>query len=447
MGEITRIGPDSRDLERLYAEAKAKGLPLTRTDLTKNAPRTPNHYPEFESRMKRLKPIDGSSSAWLSGTGPKAAKVRTEFAGQRKAVEDLVKWVERHEHFRNPHDFRKGDWTLHPEILLTRQAGQLMMMLAAAQAKEGKSSEAAATIRAAGKMTREMTDHPIFIFGTMQAANLIFILRGTLVAMDLDPDHAVAYLAAGTEGWDLNPAYHLQGEVYTFAWYSRNFSTQEMLGMAYPALGPDWEAIYKNRKFKDEGLPTNPANRAMLTSALRTWLRVFNEADETGRFSDWKKAGQVLEAEFDRLAASERPSEMLVYAVNFSLWMDPLDTFEAAQSKKVLMIALGRILRFKDQVGRWPVSLKEAGVEPIPDPNAPGKFAQYRADAAGVSLWTVGEDGDDDGGIIESTAGGALDGDLAVGLPLKRIGLPIERRRSGAAGGPGLPPGFYPRSR
>jgi hypothetical protein len=125
--------------------------------------------------------------------------------------------------------------------------------------------------------------------------------------------------------------------------------------------------------------------------------------------------------------------------VLFPVFEQAFDAFEKGRATQQLAAALGRVMSFRDRNGRWPRTLQEAGVQPIPDPNAPGQFAKYRADAAGVSIWVSGRDGDDDGGVVESSSSGTRDGDYAAGYPLKRIGLPPVRPSRPQGGPPGGP--------
>lgn len=425
---VSGIGPESAALPKIYAEAESKGLPLTAAALNQGAPTTPNRYPEIESRIKDLKGLNGGAEAWLPAADPERAKTRTEFAEYRKRTEDLVAWVQRHDHFRAQSDFTKGIYTMFPEQAYTKNAVKLMVMLAAVQAREGNPRAAQATLRAAVKLTQEMTAHPTLIHGLVRNACHAIISRNALYIMEIDRRNAAAYARAASEGWDFDPAFHLRGEVFFAAWTARNLSPQEIFDMADPETMYDRASTAATRTFIDSGLPDNPVNRAMLAVALRSWNRVYATTDESGRFPDWQRTAATLQAETERTLRSGRVPDQLVSVV-FPVFDDAFEAFERGRTGYRLTAALGQVLSFRDRTGRWPRTLDEAGVKPIPDPNAPGKFAQYRADAAGVSIWTSGRDGDDDGGIIESTAGGTLDGDYAVGLPVKRIGLPIERRR------------------
>lgn len=432
---VSGIGPESAALPKIYAEAESKGLPLTAAALNQGAPTTPNRNAEIEPLIKDLKGLNGGAEAWLPGADPARAKTRTEFAEYRKRTEDLVAWVQRHDHFRAQSDFTKGIYTMFPEQAYNKNAVKLMVMLAAAQAREGNPRAAQATLRAAVKLTQEMTAHPTLIHGLVRIACQAIIDRSALYIMEIDRRNAAAYARAASDGWDFDPAYHLRGEVYYAAWTARNLSPRETFAMADPDAMEGQAATAANRTFVDSGLPGHPVSRAMLAVALRSWNRVYETTDESGRFPDWQRTAATLQAESERIERSGRVPDQMVSVV-FPVFGDAFDAFERARTGHRLTAALGQVLRFRDRTGRWPRTLDEAGVKPIPDPNAPGKFAQYRADAAGVSIWTSGRDGDDDGGIIESTASGTLDGDYAVGLPVKRIGLPIERRRSRPAGSP-----------
>jgi hypothetical protein len=435
---LSGIGPESAALPKVYAESEAMGLPLTASDLSKGAPTTPNRYAELEPLIKDLKSLSGGADAWLPGADPESAQVRTEFAASRKETEALVAWIGRHDHFRAQYDFTKGTYVMFPEQAYTKNPVKLMAALAAAQAREGNSRAAQTTLRAAVKLTREMTAHPTLIHGLVRLACHAIIDRSTLTLMEIDRRNAAAYARAASDGVEYDPAFHLRGEVYFLAWTARNLSPQEIADLANPDTMEEQAAAATNRTFIDGGMPTNPVSRSMMAAGLRTWNRVYATADESGRFPDWQHTLDALQAEAQRLERSRRVPDQLMNVL-FPVFEQAFDAFKRGRASQQLTAALGRVMSFRDRNGRWPRSLQDAGVQPIPDPNAPGQFAKYRADAAGVSIWVSGLDGDDDGGVVESSSSGTRDGDYAVGYPLKRIGLPLVPRSRPQGGPPGGP--------
>jgi hypothetical protein len=420
---VTGIGPESAALPRLYAEAERMGLPLTSADLAKGQPASPNAFEAWKRQITPLLEVKAQPIDWLPGANADSANYRAQLTASRKDVEELVAWVNQNRDYRATHDWRVGFSLQFTELQPTRSAMGTMMALAAAQAREGNRSEALNTLKAAGSMSREMTRQPMLLHGLVQLACLLIIQRQALYLAEIDPAGAADYLRFASEGWDLDPAFFLRGEVFSSAWMSRNMrSANWFQSFTDPNRYHLSSTSESASRYQGAGLPADGMNRAMLAVALRGWIELFRLTDKDGRFPDWRAAQAMLDAESTRLRTSGRVPDRMV-ATNFPPHEGLMSGFEQGRAMTRLTQALSIVHQFRDRNGRWPVSLQEAGIEAIPDPWVPGGFAQYRADKRGVSIWFCGPDGDDDGGTVEVRR----DGDVAVGTPVARIGLPTVR--------------------
>lgn len=408
------------ELPDVYAEAERRGIPLTAAQVDPRPPPSATGHAEFLAIMRSAKSQDMSASGWSIdprwGVGGEREEFRRQLAPLKPVAEQLVALSQRAESLRKTIDFINGPDTLMQELDEVNRAGKLLTAYAVDKGLAGDRAAALAALRASSRLGQDISAQPTVIHGLVKIALAKRTWNAGLFLADIDPAGARAYLNASTSDWEFNPAFHLRGEIYHVIWNLRNLSREDW---ARPFSWTDSDAAGtrpRQRPILDAGLPRDPLHQAMLSDYLKLWIRVSDSADSLGRFTDLAAVEDILTAEYERAKASELPIDVLKL-VAIPTYRSLLKTFVQIRAEHHMMQALGEVVAFRDANRRWPKSLAEAGVEPIPDPNSPNGVAKYSAGPEGVAIWMVGENGIDDGGHL----GVRNQGDWAVGLPVSRI--------------------------
>jgi hypothetical protein len=125
---------------------------------------------------------------------------------------------------------------------------------------------------------------------------------------------------------------------------------------------------------------------------------------------DYKTTGDeraVLDA-FDAFTTSISRAKTpagIVFSMFGARFHGLAESLDRARSRKAHLLAAVRVLEHRAKTGAWPTTLSEAGAE-FEDPYD-GLPLRFRLDGAGFRVWSVGEDGRDDGGLTREEANGA----------------------------------------
>lgn len=371
---------------------------------TRNSPRTEDWLPastEAEERQRETR--------------------RQDFASSRWNTERLAELI------LEPGDFRPiHDWTVvpvldRPELSFGRPTVDILGALAAAQAAEGDRSGAQQALRAAVRFVEVITKRPSTTDAVLRTNLFQRIDSAALTLCTLDPRGASGYLDIAANRTELNPSFFFRDLILAGIYSSRNSSTRELSTIRTSPIGLPEIPVGELSRRRRESDPTGLFQKETMTAMLGAWRRIYASADKSGQFTEISRAKADYQAEVDRLTrSSSRVDQIAGYYLKPQAGM--FSIYQQAQSQRRMMAALSKVLKFRDANRRWPKSLAEAGVEPIPDPNSPNGVAKYSAGPEGVAIWMVGENGIDDGGHL----GTRNEGDWAVGLPVSRIARKLQ---------------------
>lgn len=188
---------------------------------------------------------------------------------------------------------------------------------------------------------------------------------------------------------DTHPARTIMG-VVADEWYSQFLN--EPLDTAYSSLVPVHAAQVDEAKIRRSGSPPGWMLRGSMARLLDAWSEYFEALPETGAtFEDFQKATKRLELALrkSRLSYAFGRHAALSYAETHAALLQPATDIRVTR-------AYISVLQFRNEHGRWPESLEEAGVQELdPFNNEP---LRYRLDGEGFRVWSVNRDGRDNPG-------------------------------------------------
>lgn len=404
------------------AAAKALGLPLVGADVEIEAP-SAESAARWQQIKRFLPPATRNSPRtedWLPASTEVEERLREtrrqDFASSRWNTERLAELILEPDDFRPIHDWTVVPLLDRPELSFGRPTVDILGALAAARAAEGDRDGAQQALRAAVRFVEVITKRPSTTDAVLRTNLFERIDSAALTLCALDPRGASGYLDIAANRTELNPSFFFRDLILAGIYSSRNSSTRELSTIRTSPIGLPEIPVGELARRRSESGPTGLFQKETMTAMLGAWRRIYASADKSGQFTEISRAKADYQAEVDRLTrSSSRVDQIAGYYLKPQAGM--FSIYQQAQSQRRMMAALSKVLKFRDANRRWPKSLAEAGVEPIPDPNSPNGVAKYSAGPEGVAIWMVGENGSDDGGHL----GTRNEGDWAIGLPVSRI--------------------------
>jgi hypothetical protein len=193
-----------------------------------------------------------------------------------------------------------------------------------------------------------------------------------------------------SDQWDLSPV--LRTEAFFMFWLTRDgLDLRREIGLK-PADGfePAVDLLQKSAFVR----------RSVRIAVLDAYTHLLRDY----KLNDDERA--VLE-DFDNLITSISHTKTptgIVFQTFGTQFRGLAESLDRARSRKAHLLAAVRVLEHRTKTATWPMTLSEAGAE-FKDPYN-GSPLRFRLDGAGFRVWSVGEDGHDDGGLTQQEAKG-----------------------------------------
>ncbi len=414
------------DLDAQIKRARSFGLPLEPRDLVPRVAVANDenaaeffHAAERLSRTDRLglKSLDDAYKLVQVGDDLEFEAARARLVEGRTFL-DLADRAAARPRCDFGRDWDKAASLPLPELGPAVRMAKGMCARAVVSAVHGTADRALSELAKADRIGAHMGSEPALISGLVESSIRSAVLRTSEAVATLwqDAPNKLKSLRSFVGG--LAPLLpfegRLRGEAFLTYHTARNFVRFDpvMFGVASSAgRGAfDWPIFppLLGRAF---------VCRAYAARTLEFWNDAYERAGESG----WKafELSPTLDRLAARFAAGGRPSDALngrlipaIGAVGRAL--------VRARAHRTCVLALIDSIAFSQRSGRFPSSLREAGVEALdPFDDAPLRFRSMRH---GFRIYSVGDDGRDDGGKASwSQVGtGAPDRDMVAYFPAWR---------------------------
>lgn len=409
------IGPASNRLPEAIQAAEAAGIPLT-VAAGYAVPQGENARPILERSIVALRAVAetdrkaGTAKAIAEAISrPNLTAESTDFATVKRAVEARREALAPLRELKDsqvllwPSDWEQAVLDPYSDLARVRELGQWLSASARVSGIEGNLEGALADLKTIQRLARLVArsgnaQH----FATGMGVSAIGFAAATDV-MNARPESATQMPALDLDmsAQDLIPV--LRREVLAIVTFLRN---QE-----------HWERTAANRKPEDlrlDGPPATEEGRAKLTAWLEAWTPILRQAN--GRQPDFGR----LEHDLIKTAAEAEKDQRPEAALNrelFSAYPELFDLLRTAVANQVLLQELAKVVSFQRTNGRFPARLSDLG-NPALDPFT-GAPLKYRVRENGVILFSVGRDGQDDGGRTsrQAEAEGLNRWDIVIGHP------------------------------
>lgn len=396
---VTRLAEYPRVADTLPAElsaARRNGLPLSPADLRPSPPVLPSQnaaplYRRIDAAFRArqsLADADGATAgAFLrpNGRGANRQKVRAALARwepQMRLAEQAAG--------RAGCDFAR-DWKLGPSLLLPEFASmRLLARFLAARAilesKAGRPDAALRTIAVGAKVGRHMSANPLAIALLMHLAVQAIMDRSFIRVVVMNKDRpGILRLAADTNrafGPPPNLRHALSGEVVMC-----NIMSEMLRDRSKPR--PPLSFL------SSSGGARQIAGDAWQARMLSYWRRVFAALRANG--DDMPALSHALKALADQQDANANKPTYEMGALLMPVFSKiPLKMMQGEEQARLRQTLLALVL-YRQKTGGYPSNLAALS-SPAPSDIFTGRPPLYRKTADGFLLYSVGEDGRDDGG-------------------------------------------------
>ena len=395
------------ELER----AKKNGIPTTAaemagvpppgaTDATELVHEFETAFNEADRAIKdqfgpRTSHMEMARFAQENGTG-NMASLRRMLDKHKRSLE-LATSIANQKHFFIDRDWKKPWLTNFFELSQLKNACYVLCSRGHYKAKTSDFGGALADHNLARNVAQHALANRTYIGALVHIALRAIILRSyeSLISMQADNAENLKRIERDIESWpesiDLIPV--LKGEAYfNFKTFSHlKEATKDAkeqsaeFGMSDEKSFPEWV------KFPPS-IPIETVQNAYAATSLRVWNDEFESLqkdDSLGQLVD------RLAKTYIKMSQSQRMTEKLVGTESGAvLRVDEITQKDSLSLK--LHKALLKCMLFRTRNGRFPKDLGEVGLE-IPDSNGKGNV-KYIATQSSCKIYSVGEDGKDDGG-------------------------------------------------
>jgi hypothetical protein len=151
------------------------------------------------------------------------------------------------------------------------------------------------------------------------------------------------------------------------------------------------------RDLRRDGLPEGLVDRAYLARHLQAWTEAHDlMSRHPGDFRAQARVVEQISTRYD----SRRRLSLGLNAVLFPVFAQAGEAYVRREAKERVTLALAKAMEFKSKHGRFPQSLDELG--PLPPDPFDGQALRYLETDDGIRIYSVGENGRDDGGLDAS---------------------------------------------
>lgn len=405
--DYPRVAADLPDAARDY---RAAGLPWTAADLAPN----PSVRPE-ENAAPGLR---AALAAWPQRTSSWKGETQVAYADPLGSAAlqggSVVVRIARvapalrlvHEAVARPRlDFGR-DWDLGQSAPFSERPGfkaiaSTLAARAETRAAGGDDAGALADLEDACRLGVLVASEPTILSAFVGGGCETSALKGVLVCLTRaagDPRRLEVYrdwLARPVPTIDLNRA--LRGELYSIVATLRNLESRDMMPDPLRLKAGDVpDLVGGARPLRRDGFPPDLRDRAYLARCLRRWTEL---AEATHGLTDpVDRIGQ--EAEWIESSHQEVMTAISFYEFTlFPIYSNLGRTNRSLTTRRALALAFADALVLHAREGRWPASV------PVPDPFGEGDL-KVRLDGGRFRVYSVGEDGRDDGGLAPGETAG-----------------------------------------
>lgn len=398
-------------LEEQRAGARREGLPLTPDDLRPNppVPDSQNAGPLLKELTQRYNALpkrecnlwDKAASDFLKN--PKDATAQAEFSAGLTRYTELIALVE--DAVERPHCDLAYDWNLGPNLLfpeftvLRQFARTLVCRALLAQ----DASSAWADITRAAKLGNLIGETPCIIAALVSVAIHANADKGYIETLKRFGPSPEAHAAHAAFGPPLDPEHYFKGEVVLITACMKLLREGKLAKQEEASIDTNDENSYGfagSSVTKTFSLVSPIAAAFWEKQLLVFWRKAFQiirEAKRTDDYSKMQEMDRFLKAwERDRINLPQNVMALILAPV-FS--QAPRKTQLAILAQKSLRESALALLEERAKTGAFP----DSPTLPI-DPFSPTKQTlRYKKEGTGCTLYSVGDDGNDDGGMAKRT--------------------------------------------
>lgn len=395
----------SAQLDAVYAESRRLGLPLEESDMLPNppVPDGDNASPLIDESIALLKEANQvrprvSDMDAMARKG-QFGELHAALARFRKPIEMALAASARPKYWK-PRDFGLGPSLLFPDFAEVKNLVKLLVADAADSARRRELKIALARLDAARRIGSFLGSEPTLIGMLVSIACDAISTRGYEALLTTFGQDVQALLEIGhsLEAAPTSPnfANALKGEVFLSLSLFRNwraFGGLRLLSGDANAALPEFDP----KRLKRSGLPDETEPRAFLMRSLEFWNRVW-------QWPEFRASpvmlGKRLDDEALKIDKQADPSYRALRLL-LPVFAQAGQACLKLECDRAAMRGLAKALEFRAAHRRWPHNAQElAG--PI-DP-ADGQPVRVRSGADGIRVYSVGPDGEDDGGTTQYEA-------------------------------------------
>ena len=437
----------SRSIERRVAakmaHAEAAGFPFKGSDLTEafEKPASENaapYYDHIKAKANSLTYTDAQLGRELAEAGVVAAFTHEEWdalaiylAEYEPVLADIEKGSKL-PYCYFPKDWDLGYMVLFPEYADLKTVTKHLASRMRLRIHEGDIDGAIEDLDTLSAFAGHVRQQPILIGLLVSIACDSIISKAIeveLPAAARDPRLLAAfrrYAEGKPESWNLSGV--IASEAFFSYWGIENIAGtgkfSEIYSYGYVGAGSPRKSI--SSYVTDAAMASPYSLRKIKSAVLDVWTPTIAEYRPG---DDEKGTIEALERRFSEATQDSLFAEVyldIMSPVYAGFWQS---LYRARAQRRMLLAALD-LIEHRSETGAWPESLDSAYIDPFD-----GKPLRYRIDGDGFRIWSVGWDGNDDGGVTRKEDNDNWDDVLVYPLVL----VPFESPNAQAG-----PAGFIP---
>ena len=420
----------SRILEKDAAAARAAGVPVVASDIDngKKVDLADNAAPLILDAYKKLKgatefseeqAVDDMSRGDWKSAEIEIAKVAPALTAAHEAAS------------KTDCDFQLdrdlGPSLLLPELAGARNLARTLADRAVIEAHRGEHGKAAADLRAASKIGGFLETEDLIISSLVHSAMESFVTIGAERCMSFakTPEELKLYLDVLSEPRKIPDILQiLRTECYSATTIFRNADAYGDLDKVfnYDEMSSSNAKGVTSATVKRSGFPDDTKARAYMARHFEVWTTIITRARGL-KDSDavLKMADQVI-----RETTMEKGKSFRLENMASPVFIGAGKAFTTMDARWNVKTALAKVLLYHADHAAYPKTLSEAGVTEI-DP-FDGKPLKYIVSKEGVTVYSIGRDGVDDGGKRQTSSNKPNDEVASFPPPPIRSPLPTRKQ-------------------
>lgn len=398
---LTGFAKSSSDADDQFAEWKANGLPVTSDELFLLPPPKPQENAAVQLNKlfeKGVHPFELETDT-VTPAGWKTGATQRDLKKYSSLLEDAKPLI------NLPRLRIEKNWKTHPDKILLPEFSQwkilaiLFCLQAELRARDGDFEGAIENLLIVQRFAMLIRQEPLYIqhlvgdnIEDRVARSALVISRANLKRTDR-LEKLVAVL-------DAYPSSNNWTQIFRFeSFYGLQVLRNGSSADALDSMNDDenLRRFLRDKPpthFVDDGLPASTIARAVAAEHMRFWNQYYPRV-KSGE--DIYVLGHAMNLHHHKTYSEGAAS---VFLATF-----PEARNQYQSSERSVIKAYFRVLIFKNKAGRWPKSLKEAGVAEVDSKDiVSGKPIGYQITPQGFKVWSTGRDRIDNGGISSSTA-------------------------------------------